>query len=127
MSDTQPIDLTPYPQLDPPERILLGPGPSMAHPRVLRAMAAPLVGHLDPYFLQIMERTQALLRYTFQTQNRLTIPISGTGSAAMEAAIANMVEPGDVVLVCINGYFGTRLADMARRYGGEVHTISKAW
>src|SRR5688572_21844182 len=127
MSNFQTLDMSAYPELDPPQRILLGPGPSMAHPRVLRAMSAPLVGHLDPYFLQIMERTQELLRYAFQTTNRLTIPISGTGSAAMEAAVANMVEPGDSVLVCINGYFGMRLADMAGRYGGQVKTISKAW
>lgn len=127
MTNIQPLDLASFPELDPPQRILLGPGPSMAHPRVLRAMSAPLVGHLDPYFLQIMERTQEMLRYVFQTNNRLTIPISGTGSAAMEAAVANMVEPGDSVLVCINGYFGTRLADMAGRYGGVVKTISKAW
>jgi alanine-glyoxylate transaminase/serine-glyoxylate transaminase/serine-pyruvate transaminase len=90
-------------------------------------MATPLVGHLDPYFLEIMEGTQALLRYVFETANRLTVPISGTGSAAMEAAIANMVEPGDAVLVCINGYFGLRLADMAGRYGGEIRTIEKSW
>jgi alanine-glyoxylate transaminase/serine-glyoxylate transaminase/serine-pyruvate transaminase len=90
-------------------------------------MATPLVGHLDPYFLEIMGRTQDLLRYVFETENRLTVPISGTGSAAMEAAIANMVEPGDAVLVCINGYFGLRLVDMAGRYGGEVSTIEKPW
>lgn len=120
-------DAPSYPELNPPPRLLLGPGPSLVHPRVLRAMATPLVGHLDPYFLEIMEGTQALLRYVFETANRLTVPISGTGSAAMEAAIANMVEPGDAVLVCINGYFGLRLADMAGRYGGEVRTIEKSW
>ncbi len=116
-----------YPELNPPPRLLLGPGPSLVHPRVLRAMATPLVGHLDPCFLEIMERTQDLLRYVFETENRLTVPISGTGSAAMEAAVANMVEPGDDVLVCINGYFGLRLVDMAERYGGEVRTIEKSW
>ncbi len=116
-----------YPELNPPPRLLLGPGPSLVHPRVLRSMATPLVGHLDPYFLEIMGRTQDLLRYVFETENRLTVPISGTGSAAMEAAIANMVEPGDAVLVCINGYFGLRLVDMAERYGGEVSTIEKPW
>jgi alanine-glyoxylate transaminase/serine-glyoxylate transaminase/serine-pyruvate transaminase len=99
----------------------------MAHPRVLQAMAAPLVGHLDPVFLEIMDRIQNMLRYTFETQNRLTIPVSGTGSAAMETTIANLVEPGDPVLICINGYFGLRLADMAGRYGGEVTTISRPW
>lgn len=114
-------------ELNPPPRLLLGPGPSMVHPRVLRAMATPLVGHLDPYFLQIMDATQQLLRYTFQTKNRLTIPVSGTGSAAMEAAIANVVEPGDPVLVCVNGYFGLRMAEMARRYGGEVELLQIPW
>lgn len=115
------------PELSPPNRLLLGPGPSQVHPRVLRAMATPLVGHLDPYFLQVMDRTQELLRWVFQTENELTIPISGTGSAAMEAAIANMVEPGDSVLICTNGYFGGRLADMAGRYGGDVREIHRPW
>jgi alanine-glyoxylate transaminase/serine-glyoxylate transaminase/serine-pyruvate transaminase len=116
-----------YPALDTPERILLGPGPSMVHPRVLQAMSRPLVGHLDPTFIQVMDRIQSLLRYTFQTDNALTIPVSGTGSAAMETAVANMVEPGDRVLICINGYFGLRLAEMARRYGAEVDTITRSW
>jgi alanine-glyoxylate transaminase/serine-glyoxylate transaminase/serine-pyruvate transaminase len=90
-------------------------------------MATPLLGHLDPFFVELMERTQSLLRYVFQTANPLTIPVSGTGSAAMETAVANMVEPGDPVLVCINGYFGLRLADMARRYRAEVQTITRPW
>lgn len=115
------------PELSQVTRILLGPGPSMVHPRVLSAMSAPLVGHLDPYFLEIMDRIQRLLRLVFQTENRLTIPISGTGSAAMETAVANIVEPGDKVLVCINGYFGNRIADMARRYGGDVQTLTRPW
>ena len=92
-------------KFQPPARILLGPGPSMVDPRVLAAMAQPLVGHLDPYFIQLMNQIQDLLRYVFGTSNRLTIPVSGTGSAAMETAVANMVEPGDKALVCINGYF----------------------
>ncbi len=112
---------------DMPPRTLLGPGPSMVDPRVLRAMSTPLVGHLDPSFLALMDRTQEYLRYAFQTNNSLTIPVSGTGSAAMEAAVANMVERGDDVLVCVNGYFCLRLADMAARYGGNVRTISKPW
>ncbi len=115
------------PELSPPNRLLLGPGPSEVHPRVLRAMATPLVGHLDPYFLELMDRTQELLRWTFQTENELTIPVSGTGSAAMEAAVANSVEPGDGVLVLTNGYFGGRLADMAGRYGGDVREVHKPW
>jgi alanine-glyoxylate transaminase / serine-glyoxylate transaminase / serine-pyruvate transaminase len=116
-----------FPQMIPPSRILLGPGPSMVDPRVLRAIAAPLVGHLDPFFLSLMDKTQQLLRYIFETQNQLTIPVSGTGNAAMETAVANMVEPGDAVLVCINGYFGQRLAEMAHRYGGSVETITRPW
>lgn len=110
-----------------PSRILLGAGPSMVHPRVLQAMAAPVIGHLDPTFLELMDRNQELLRYVFRTQNRLTLPISGTGTAAMEAAIANMVEPGDDILVCINGYFSQRMAEMARRYGGKVHELQRPW
>jgi alanine-glyoxylate transaminase/serine-glyoxylate transaminase/serine-pyruvate transaminase len=116
-----------YPELNLPPRLLLGPGPSQVDPRVLKAMATPLVGHLDPTFLQLMDRTKELLRYVFETKNELTIPVSGTGSAAMEAAIANMVEPGDPVLICSNGYFGLRLIDMAQRYGGEVAVISRPW
>lgn len=116
-----------FPALEMPTRILLGPGPSMVDPRVLGAMSSPVIGHLDGYFLQVMDRTQELLRYVFQTENRLTIPVSGTGSAAMEASMANMVEPGDRVLVCVNGYFGLRLADMAARYGGDVETITRPW
>lgn len=125
--NTQPLDLAAYPDLDMPQRILLGPGPSMTDPRVYKAMVSPVVGHLDPTFIQVMDRVQELLRYAFQTENELTIPISGTGTAAMEAAVANMVAPGDPVLVCVNGYFGLRLAEMAARYGGEVETISRPW
>ena len=116
-----------FPELQNPQRILLGPGPSMVHPRVLRAMASPLVGHLDSYFLEVMERTKVLLRMVFETQNQLTIPISGTGSAAMEASLANLIEPGDEILICINGYFGLRLVDMAQRYGAEIRTIVRPW
>lgn len=118
---------TEYPEINMPPRTLLGPGPSMVDPRVLKAMATPLVGHLDPEFIKLMDRTQELLRYVFQTENKLTIPVSGTGTAAMETAVANMVEQGDPVLVCVNGYFGLRLADMAERYGGNVETITRPW
>lgn len=114
-------------ELNPPERILLGPGPAGIPPRVLRAMATPLLGHLDPAFLGIMEDVVHLLRETFQTSNQLTIPISGTGSAGMEAAICNMVEPGDTVVVGIMGYFGQRIAEMASRYGARVVTIDGEW
>ena len=115
------------PALDPPDRLLLGPGPSEVHPRVLRAMSAPLVGHLDPVFIEIMNEVQGLLRYTFRTDNRWTIPVSGTGSAAMEAAFANLVEPGSTVLVPTNGYFGARMASMARRAGGEIAHVDAPW
>jgi alanine-glyoxylate transaminase/serine-glyoxylate transaminase/serine-pyruvate transaminase len=124
MEKTRPTAIS---QLALPERILLGPGPSLADPRVLQAMTTPLLGHLDPAFLGLMDRIQELLRYVFETSNRLTIPVSGTGSAAMEAAVANMVEPGDKVLVCSNGYFSLRIAEMARRYGGDVLTITRPW
>jgi alanine-glyoxylate transaminase/serine-glyoxylate transaminase/serine-pyruvate transaminase len=114
-------------ELTPPDRTLMGPGPSDVHPRVLKAMSTPLVGHLDPSFIEIMNEVQALLRYTFRTDNQWTIPVSGTGSASMEAAIGNLVEPGDTMLVPTNGYFGGRMADMARRAGGEVVTVDAAW
>lgn len=117
----------PLPQLDVPPRLLLGPGPSNASPRVLAALGTPLVGHLDPRFIELMNQTQELLRYAWQTDNQLTIPVSGTGSAAMEAAIANVVEPGDSVVVANNGYFGLRLVDMTGRYGAEVSQITKPW
>ena len=110
-----------------PDRVLLGPGPSQVPPRVMRALATPVVGHLDPTFLPVMDEIQALLRYTFQTANPLTLVVPGTGTAAMETAVANMVEPGDPVLVCANGYFGLRIAEMARRYGGEVEVITRPW
>jgi len=119
--------MTKYADLNTSERILLGPGPSMVHPRVLRAMAHPLVGHLDPQFLLIMEEVQELLRYVFQTENELTIPVSGTGSAAMEASLCNFIEPGDEVVIGVNGYFGERLCDMAGRYGAVVRRLDKAW
>jgi len=117
----------PIRELDLSPRILLGPGPSMVPPRVLRAMATPLVGHLDPQFLALMSEVQGLLRYVFQTQNELTIPVSGTGSAGMEAALCNFIEPGDRVLVAINGYFGERLFEMAGRYGAQVERLERPW
>ncbi len=116
-----------FKQLNMPSRLLLGPGPSLVDPRVTQAMTAPVVGHLDPTFLKVMDEIQKLLRYVFETQNPLTLSVPGTGTAAMEAAVANMVEPGDKVLVCVKGYFGTRLAEMARRYGGEVKAITRPW
>jgi alanine-glyoxylate transaminase / serine-glyoxylate transaminase / serine-pyruvate transaminase len=110
-----------------PNRLLLGPGPCNAHPSVLAAMSTTPLGHLDPAFLQIMDEIQSLLRYAWQTDNPHTIAVSGTGSAAMEATIANSVEPGDVMLIGVAGYFGNRLVDMAGRYGADVRSISKPW
>lgn len=111
----------------PPHRLLLGPGPSLVHPRVLRALSTPLLGHLDPAFLGIMNDIQVLLRLVFQTDNRLTIAISGTGSAGMEASIVNLIEPGDAVAVGINGVFGTRLASVVERCGGKVVRLEAPW
>ncbi|MBH0197215.1 MAG: alanine--glyoxylate aminotransferase family protein [Nitrospira sp.] len=111
----------------PPQRLLLGPGPSLVHARVLQAMTAPLVGHLDPAFLGVMNDIQVLLRRTFATTNQFTIAISGTGSAGMEAAIVNLVEPGDAVIVGINGVFGTRLATVVERCGGKAIRVEASW
>ena len=116
-----------FSQLSVSPRLLLGPGPSNAHPRVLQAMGMRQLGHLDPEFLEIMDRIQELMRYVWQTENEVCLPVSGTGSAAMEAAIANLVEPGDKVLIAVNGYFGLRMADMAGRYGAEGVMIRKPW
>lgn len=110
-----------------PDRLLLGPGPSNAHPTVLQALSRTPIGHLDPLYVELMGEVQELLRYTWQTDNRLTIPMSGTGSAAMEATLANTIEPGDKVLVAVKGYFGLRLADMASRYRADVVTIERPW
>ena len=105
----------------------MGPGPSDVHPRVYRALGAPIVGHLDPVFLATMDRIQAMLRTAFGTKNRLTVSVSGTGSSGMEATFVNLVEPGESVLVCINGVFGTRMADIVGRIGGELITIERPW
>ena len=114
-------------ELNPPRRLLLGPGPSPVDDRVARAQGAPLVGHLDPFFVQTMDEVQAMLREVFETNNRLTIPISGTGSAGMEAAIVNLVEPGDEVVICINGYFGERMHEMALRVGATPIRVESPW
>ena len=121
------MDVHHFPDLNLSPRILLGPGPSMVPPRVLRSMSTPLVGHLDPEFITLMQEVQQLLRYVFQTKNELTVPISGTGSAGMEAALCNFIEPGDRVLIAIKGFFGERLFDMAGRYGAQVDRIERPW
>ena len=117
-------------RLDPiatPDRLLLGPGPSNADPRVLQAIARPPLSHLDPLYLELMNEVQEMLRYAWQTENRFTIPVSGTGSAAMEATIANTVEAGETVVVGVIGYFGKRLVDMCGRYGAKVVEVSAPW
>ncbi len=113
------------PEFNPSTRILLGPGPGMPHPRVVRALTAPTLGHLDPELLHLYEQEQELLRYVFQTENQWTFALSGTGTSGMEAALANMIEPGDAVLACIHGYFGGRLADIAGRLGAEVDRLER--
>ena len=110
-----------------PDRLLLGPGPSNAHPTVLQALSRTPIGHLDPLYVELMAEVQELLRYAWQTDNRLTLPMSGTGSSAMEATLANTVEPGDRVLVAVKGYFGNRLVDMAGRYRADVRVVEKPW
>ncbi|HTI50159.1 MAG TPA: alanine--glyoxylate aminotransferase family protein [Planctomycetaceae bacterium] len=115
----------PIPSLTPPKRILMGPGPSDTAARVLAALGAPTVGHLDPYFLQVMNETQSMLRQVFRTQNELTLAVSGTGSAGMEACVVNLIEPGDRMVVCVNGVFGGRMADVAGRAGAQVTTIER--
>ncbi len=114
-------------ELNPPLRTLLGPGPSPVNPRVLQALSLPVVGHLDPAFLKIMDDSMAMLREVFQTKNRLALPMSGTGSAGMETCLVNLVEPGDAVLVGVNGVFGTRMVDVAQRCGAQVDTVDAEW
>ena len=113
--------------VDPGERVLMGPGPSDVSVRVLQAMSAPCIGHLDPVFLSIMDETQRLLRFLFQTENALTIPVSGTGSAGMETCFVNLVEPGDEVVVCVNGVFGTRMCDIVNRLGAKLIRVDADW
>lgn len=115
------------PKANPPKRTLLGPGPSPVHPRVLQALSLPVIGHLDPAFLKIMDETMAMLRELFQTKNRLALPMSGTGSAGMETCFVNLVEPGDAVLIGANGVFGTRMVDVAQRCGAQVDTVNAEW
>ena len=113
--------------IDPPRRLLFGPGPSQLHPRVYAAMSQPLVSHLDPYFFQVSEEIQRMLRAVFQTKNELVFAISATGSGGMETAISNFVEPGAKVAVLANGFFSDRIGDMATRQHGHVVRLEKAW
>ncbi len=114
-------------ELNVPARLLLGPGPSNVHPRVYRAMMAPVIGYLDPQFLQLLDDTQRPLRALFRSENDMTIAVSGTGTAGMEAAVYNVVEPGDTVIVALNGFFGDRMAQMVGRCGAEVVPIEADW
>jgi alanine-glyoxylate transaminase/serine-glyoxylate transaminase/serine-pyruvate transaminase len=111
----------------PPRRLLMGPGPSDLHPRVLAAMAQPTVGHLDPAFIGLMDDVKSLLQRAFGTANELTMPISGPGSAGMEACFVNLVEPGDTVIVCVNGVFGGRMKENVERCGGTAVVVDDPW
>lgn len=116
-----------FSDLNPRKKVLMGPGPSDVHPRVLKAMSTPLVGHLDPDFLEIMNETKEMLKEVFQTKNELTIALSGTGSAGMEAALVNMLEPGDKAIICVNGLFAERMADIVKRCGAEPIVVEADW
>src|SRR5882724_12614759 len=110
-----------------PQRVLLGPGPSDVPSRVLLAMAQPTIGHLDPVFLRLMDEIRGGLQQVYRTKNEMTLAISGTGSAGMETAFVNLVEPGDRVLIGVNGVFGGRMKDVASRCGAEVQTVDAPW
>ncbi len=112
---------------NPTVRTLMGPGPSDVYPRVLNAMARPTIGHLDPEFIRMMDEIKSLLQFAFQTSNELTIPVSAPGSAGMETCFVNLIEPGDKVIICQNGVFGTRMADNVRRLGGEAVIVEDEW
>ncbi len=112
---------------NPPSRVLMGPGPSDVPARVLQAMARPTIGHLDPAFIALMDEIKGLLHYAFQTRNGLTMPVSGPGSAGMEACFVNLVEPGDTVIVCINGVFGGRMKENVERLGARAVVVEDAW
>src|SRR6201996_9542592 len=124
---TAPERPAPPAPFNPSTRLLLGPGPSDVHPRVLAAMGYPLLGHLDPEFVALMDETQGLLRQVFRTENRLTMAVSGTGSAGMEAVVVNLIEPGDRMVVGVNGVFGARMVDVAQRAGAEGTVIERPY
>ncbi len=111
----------------PPQRILLGPGPSNVEPRVLQAMLKPILGYMDPVYLQCLDHIQRLLRAVFETENRMTFSMSGTGGAGMEACLANLIEEGEEVVVCVNGFFGQRAAEIAARWGARVIRVEADW
>src|SRR5438270_5056494 len=111
----------------PPPRLLMGPGPSNVAPSFLEAMSRPLVGHLDPAFIKMMEEIKTMLRQVFLTKNPMTFPVSGTGSAGMEFCFVNLIEPGDEVIIGVNGVFGTRMVDVAERCGAKVTKVEAPW
>ncbi len=113
----------PMDELRPPTRLMLTPGPSCVSPRVYRAMSAPLVGHVDPWFTEFMSGVQELLRRVFQTGNHMTFPISASGSGGIETAVVNLLEPGDEAIVCVNGTFSDRMAEVAERTGAKIHRV----
>jgi alanine-glyoxylate transaminase/serine-glyoxylate transaminase/serine-pyruvate transaminase len=115
------------PVLIPPQRVLLGPGPSESAPSVLAALGRPTLGHLDPRFLAIMDEVRGMLRQVLRTRNELTFPVSGTGTAGMETVLVNLIEPGDEVLVCVIGYFGARMVQIAKRAGAKVTEVHAPW
>ena len=118
---------TQFPKVQPPTRYLFGPGPTMVHSRVYDALSKPIVGHLDAYFIQVMSDVQQLLKTAYGTEEGATLVISGTGSAGMEAAVANFLEPGAKFAVFANGYFSDRLTEMAKRQGADVVRFEKPW
>ncbi|MEZ4772432.1 MAG: alanine--glyoxylate aminotransferase family protein [Bacteroidia bacterium] len=116
-----------YKELNTHTRVLMGPGPSEVHPRVLKAMSTPLVGHLDPDFLEIMDNIKAMAQTTFKTKNPLTFVVSAPGSAGMETCLVNLLEPGDEAVICVHGVFGGRMADIAERCGAKVIRVEAPW
>src|SRR4029078_6178609 len=111
----------------PPKRLLMGPGPSDVAPSVLKALSMPLLGHLDPVFVKMMDEIKEMLRSVFLTKNEMTFPVSGTGSAGMEFCFVNLIEPGDEVIIGVNGVFGTRMVDVAERCGARVIKVESPW
>ena len=112
---------------NPPNRMLMGPGPSDIHSRVLQALGRPVIGHLDPEFVIMMDEIKVLLHYAFQTNNELTLPVSAPGSAGMETCFVNLVEPGDTVIVCVNGVFGNRMVENVERCGATAIKVEDDW
>jgi alanine-glyoxylate transaminase/serine-glyoxylate transaminase/serine-pyruvate transaminase len=119
--------IDPMAEVQPPVRLMLTPGPSCVDPRVYRAMAAPLVGHVDPWFTEFMGGVQDMLRQVFQTENHMTFPISASGSGGIESAVVNPLEPGDEAIVCANGAFSERMAEIAERTGAKIHRVPAPW